>query len=246
MSPRDPVALQRAFYDQGAHEHLQPRSRDAYAAKLVRCVAEQARLGPASHVLEVGAGFGRFTFDLLEHCGAVTALDLSPRALETLAATRDERGIPEERCRPLCGDVDAVATDAAGGGYDAVVGFFILHHLPDPYGSIARLAPLLRPGGRIVFLEPNRRNLLFALQVAFCPDMSWREERGMFTLSRAAVLRAYTDAGLTTPHCQPCGFFPPQLHNHGPRVRALEERLERVRWMREWLPFLVMSAERGE
>lgn len=244
MSGSDPVSLQRDFYAGGDHDHLQPRAGDAYAAKLAACVAAAAGLGPGSRVLEVGAGFGRFSFDLLDHCARLTALDLSERALATLDAAREARGIEPARCRTVPGNVDDPPAAALGGDYDAVVGLFILHHLPDFRASVRRLVPLLRPGGRMVFLEPNRRNPLFALQVACCPDMHWREERGMFALSRRGVLEAFAAAGLSGGACAYRGFFPPQLHNRFASARRLEERLEGVGALRSGLPFLVLSAER--
>ena len=99
MSRADHLAEQRAFYEDGAHEHLRPRHGDRYAARIVGELVRQAGIRPHDRVLELGAGFGRFTFPLLAHCRSVLAVDLSRRVLAALAAERDKRGVPADRWR---------------------------------------------------------------------------------------------------------------------------------------------------
>ena len=99
MSDRDDASRQRHFYDSREHDHLQVREDDAYSRKLASRLAETLGIGGEHRVLELGAGFGRFSFPLLEHCGSLVALDISQRALESLVRTRDARGISADRCR---------------------------------------------------------------------------------------------------------------------------------------------------
>lgn len=242
MKAGNHVASQRAFYESGEHQHLRPREDDRYACHLAGALAGRTGIGAKDRVLEVGAGFGRFSFPLLEHVGALVALDLSPRVLEDLERTRADRGIPVDRLRAHCADVDALDAAAFGDGFDAIVGFYFLHHLRDFPATLARLTPLLRPGGRLAFLEPNRWNPLFLAQVACCPDMHWSEEKGMFRLSRGRVEDAYRRAGLGAIATETFGFFPPPLFNRFAWARRLERRIERVDWLRPALPYLLLSA----
>ena len=242
MTPSDHAARQRRFYDTRRHDHLQAIEGDAYAHNLAEHLARGAGIEKHHRVLEVGAGFGRFTFDLLEFCDSITALDLSSVALDTLERTRDERGIPRERCRVHCADADAVTPDALGGEFDFVVGFFLLHHLEDMARTLGTLRTVLAAGGRMAFVEPNRRNPLFLAQVACCPDMTWREEKGMFRLSARGVNAVFRELGLRPLDSEPFGFFPPQIVNLAPGF-ALEKRLERIGLLKPILPMLLLSAE---
>ena len=201
MSDRDAVARQRRFYDSRRHEHLRAREHDHYARKLVSRLAEALGIGDEHRVLEVGAGFGRFTFPLLEHCRSIVALDLSERALDSLTRTRDELGIPAERCRSWLADLTALGEASEDSRFDFVVGFFLLHHMPDFATTIRALTVFLGPQAGMGFLEPNRRNPLFLAQVVCCPDMDWKHEKGMFQLSAAGVERAFA------VHCS----FSPEL-----------------------------------
>jgi SAM-dependent methyltransferase len=236
------VETQRSFYASSEHAHLQPIETDFYARKLAGNLAKKLSIGREDRVLELGAGFGRFTFNLLEHCGSVVAVDISERALADLDRARVERGIDNERCRTLLADVDEISEEELGGPVDFVVGFFLLHHLSDFPRSIERVARLVGPGGGIGFLEPNRRNPLFLAQVMCCPDMDWKSERGMFRLRRSVVMEAYRDAELTAVETTTFGMFPPQILNRIPWTRRLEEVIESKSALSAWLPFLLMTA----
>ncbi len=242
----DHAGVQKAFYDSRAHAHLRAQQGDAYAEKLATGLARRVGIGPGHRVLEIGAGFGRFTFPLLEHCGSVVALDLSQRVLDELRRTRDQREIPERRCRTLCGDVMGGLSQEFQGSFDFVVGFFILHHLSDVPAAFAAMQSALTSRGEVAFLEPNRWNPLYLAQVLLCPDMTWREEKGMFRLSARSVGSAYRAAGLSPQATERLGFFPPQIFNRFSSSRVLETRLERLRWLRPVLPFLILHAARGK
>jgi SAM-dependent methyltransferase len=239
------VARQRRFYDEREHTHLQADDSDYYVKKSARRVADSLGLQGHERVLEVGAGFGRFTFALLERCASVVALDLSHRTLESLERGRDERGISEARCTTVRANVDEFASQPCDPGerFDAIVGFFFLHHLPDFEATIPRLAPHLAPGGRMSFLEPNRANPLFALQVATCPDMNWNEEKGLFGVTQAKVEGALSRAELEEVATERYGFFPPPLLNRAAWARRMEERLESTGALQPLLPLLLFSGK---
>ena len=241
MSRVEHVARQRAFYDSGAHDHLRARAADPYAEHMAAALAAQVGLQPHHRVVELGAGFGRFTFALLRHCAAITAIDLSPRVLEELAAERDARGIDPSSCRTLACDVDLLDPARLDGPIDAVVGFFLLHHLPDVGAALSRLAGLLGPGGGLAFVEPNRRNPLYLVQIAACPDMHWHEEKGLYRHGVRDYAALFAGAGLTQVQATTFGFFPPQVLARSQAAVRLERRLERSRLLKPLLPFVLRS-----
>ena len=243
MGRYDPDWVRGYFDDLGEGEWNRWERSPADGVKLhVHCHYLKQYIKSGDRVLEVGAGFGRFTFHLLDHCASVVALDLTPSALATLDATRAERGIEADRCKTVCADLNTLDVGAFEQPFEYVVGFFLLHHLPDFAHSISVLSRLLVADGRIGFLEPNRLNPLFLAQVTVCPDMTWKEEKGMFSLSRGGVESAYREAGLSDLRTDTAGFFPPQILNTFPVTRRIEEHLERVGTIHWILPFLLMSA----
>jgi SAM-dependent methyltransferase len=112
--------------------------------------------GPFAHALEIGAGTGYFTLNLMR-AGVVeraTCLDISPGMLGTLERNAERLGLGER--------VDTVATDAEhlpfdDASFDLVLGHAVLHHLPDLDQAFAEFHRVLRPGGLVFFAgEPSR------------------------------------------------------------------------------------------
>jgi SAM-dependent methyltransferase len=233
--------LQCAHYDKRPHRHLLPSEGGLYAEKTVATL--WSALGSTSDAVgvEIGCGAGRFTLPLLARCRALDAVDLSRRQLDVLAGELIQRGISDERCRLHEADVEDLDGLLPSDHYDFLTGAFILHHLRDPEGVVARLCRLVRPGGRIAFLEPNRLNPLFLLQIACCPDMTWHEEKLLYRLGSKRLLGILEHAGLKECTIHRAGFFPPQILNHFGAALRVEQRLERIRALQSVLPFVVVS-----
>ena len=112
------------------------------------------RPGPFARGLEIGAGTGYFSLNLMQDgvIGAATCTDISPGMLETL----------EGNARTLGLDVETAACDAAelpfaDESFDLVLGHAVLHHLPDLDRAFAEFHRVLTPGGVLFFAgEPSR------------------------------------------------------------------------------------------
>ena len=202
-----------------------------YLRRHVDALAGFARLEPGRRVLEVGCGMGRYTLLLAERGIAVEGLDLSAVLLERLRAFDGGRfDVPLHTA-----DVVDPPTELLG-GFDAVVGFFALHHLHDLGASFEAMTRLLSPGGTIAFLEPNPYNPLYYVQLAVTPGMTWEGDRGMVRMRRDVIFGAMKAAGLQELALRRFGFFPPFLANR-PAGRRVEATLERVRPLERVLPF---------
>jgi ubiquinone/menaquinone biosynthesis C-methylase UbiE len=112
------------------------------------------RPGPFPRALEIGAGTGYFTLNLMQDgvIGSGTCTDISPGMLETLERNAVALGL----------DVETAACDAAelpfeDESFDLVLGHAVLHHLPDLDRAFAEFHRVLAPGGTLFFAgEPSR------------------------------------------------------------------------------------------
>src|SRR5918992_1816068 len=113
-----------------------------------------ARPGPFSRSLEIGAGTGYFSLNLVQD-GVIreaTCTDISPGMLEALEANARRLGIPVETA--ACDAAELPFPDEA---FDLVLGHAVLHHLPSLDRAFAEFHRVLAPGGVLFFAgEPSR------------------------------------------------------------------------------------------
>ena len=110
--------------------------------------------GRFPRALEVGAGTGYFTLNLLRAgvIGRATTTDISPGMLEALSRNARRLGLSVETVR-----CEAAELPFEDGSFDLVFGHAVLHHLPDLDAAFAELRRVLRPGGWLAFCgEPSR------------------------------------------------------------------------------------------
>ncbi len=127
----------------------------------------------AGRVLEVGCGRGA-TLAWLKHkglCEHTTGIELFAQAAEAARAVVDlvEVGDAENL-------LDVVGRE---GRFDAVLCLDVLEHLHDPWAFVARIPPLLNPGGVLIVSVPNVRHWRVSADLLF---------RGRWRYADAGVL----------------------------------------------------------
>jgi SAM-dependent methyltransferase len=109
---------------------------------------------PFGRALEIGAGTGYFTLNLMQ-AGVVKSavcMDISPGMLETLQRNAADLGLT---VATVAGDAEQLPL--ADESFDLVFGHAVLHHIPDLERAFAEFQRVLNPGGWIVFAgEPSR------------------------------------------------------------------------------------------
>ena len=229
--------VQRAYYAGDVWRN--PRMRPASSTYVNRLADRLVRFGDLSiseRILEVGCGMGKFTLPLLERGYVLEAFDLSPDLLAQL----QERVPVGRNVRLHCGDALDPPTGLRG-NFDAVIGFFTLHHLVDLTTAFRAMHMYLRPGGRLIFLEPNAYNPLYYLQITLTPGMRWQAEKGLLSMTRRQFVGALRDTGFHDIRCERFGMFPPAVTNRafGPR---LEDAIGRLTVLRPVSAFQVIRA----
>jgi 2-polyprenyl-3-methyl-5-hydroxy-6-metoxy-1,4-benzoquinol methylase len=138
-------------------------------------------VGTGNRVLDVGCSSGYLARPLAERGNTVVGLELDPEAA---------RGA-EEFCElVLVGDVETMDLPLEPGSFDVVLGGDVIEHLRDPAATLARLRPLLRPGGRVVLSTPNVANWAIRLSLL---SGRWRyTDRGILDRSHTHLFTRAT------------------------------------------------------
>ncbi len=200
---------------------------------------EHARLGPGRRALELGCGTGLFLSGVASSGATLVGVDLSPDLLRRAAARLS--GLPNVRLAR----VDAHRLPFPDESFDAVYGSSILHHL-DQAAALREAKRVLRPGGAIVFTEPN----LWNPQVAYMYRVGSREHFGLspdemaFTRNQIAGLLA--DLGYSSIDVRPFDFLHPALPRPLLGIAArLGALLEAIPGVRSIAGSLLVRAVRG-
>jgi len=180
-----------------------------FAEYKARCL-ERFGVAPGSQILDYGCGVGNLTKHLALRSARVFGYDPSSASID-----RARVQVPGAT---FCTDPEALPHDA----FDAIVLANILHHVPPSERSqlVARLVPLLVPGGRLFVFEHNPYNPLARRSVALCAF-----DIDVILLSPGEVRRLLRDASLVERRQAYIVFFPRLLA----ALRFLEPALG-------WLP----------
>jgi ubiquinone/menaquinone biosynthesis C-methylase UbiE len=131
--------------------------------------------GHYPRALEIGAGTGYFTLNLLRQnvVERAVATDISPGMLRQLSATARRLGLGVEAV-----EADAESLPFEDGSFDLVLGHAVLHHLPGLDRAMSEFRRVLAPSGTLAFMgEPSRHGDRLAAtpkRIAGLVEPAWR------------------------------------------------------------------------
>ncbi len=195
---------QRAYF----HTADQPTILPVESAYVMRHLEQLINIGglkKGDKILEVGAGIGRFSQQLRAKGLDVTASDISPELIASLQQHAPD--IPT-----FVSDVNDLSTQH-NDRYDAVIGFFMLHHLPNLTDAFRGMEAMLKPGGKMIFCEPNAWFFPFYLQILLTPRMRWSVDKGVMNMRKGILDPALKASGFNNIEYTGYGYLPPQLYN---------------------------------
>jgi ubiquinone/menaquinone biosynthesis C-methylase UbiE len=166
------LAHHEALYSGFAQKHFAKPAVRELRRHLVRRILAATGAGPRSRILSLGCGIGDTELLLASRVEALTGFDLSPAAIRQARADASRLGIANVEFRE--GGVHQA--DFARESFDAAIGIFFLHHVPDDEMSAAieRIYRWLKPGGYFYGLDPNRYRLSGALGALLVPHLMRR------------------------------------------------------------------------
>jgi len=138
---QDPDAIQRQYADDNYLRVMQD-THDQYSSPAIdfpNWVLDRCGLRGDEHLLDVGAGAGRYYQPLLARYPSLhyTALDISPGMMTGLSAVQRIAA-------------DAAALPFASGTFDVILANHMLYHLPNIASGLRETQRILKPDGLLV------------------------------------------------------------------------------------------------
>jgi SAM-dependent methyltransferase len=200
---------------------------------------DRGGLVAGKRALEVGCGTGLFLERVARSGATLHGMDLSPDLLlkaksrvGALANVSIQRG-------------DAHRMPYPDGSFDAVYGSSILHHL-DLEAALRESHRVLRPGGRIVFTEPNMLNPQIAFMYLIGPRSYFGLSPDEMAFSKFRARRTLDTLGYREASITPFDFLHPSTPPGWiPAVASLGEGVEAVAGVREIAGSLLICARKG-
>jgi SAM-dependent methyltransferase len=153
-SPMDKTASTGDYVLGHSHRELERLSAQAdLIGPITREFFIDAGIVPGMRILDVGSGSGDVAFlaaDLVGEKGSVVGVDRAPAAIVAARRRAEERSLSKVWFHE--GDPAEMAFEEP---FDAVVGRYVLLFQADAAQMLRQLARRLRPGGVIVFHEPD-------------------------------------------------------------------------------------------
>jgi len=160
-TPEEIRDVNARYHDAAAHEYDTKWGIDFGAPGRAQVLGKLAKAlgslgaGPFARSLEIGAGTGYFSLNLLQSGTVRSAVctDISPGMVAALEANAAALG--------LAGAVEGAVVDAeelpfAHASFDLILGHAVLHHIPDLERAFSEFHRVLRPGGLLAFAgEPS-------------------------------------------------------------------------------------------
>jgi SAM-dependent methyltransferase len=153
----------------------------------------QALFRPEMKVLEFGCGTGGTAIQHAPYVAGYRAMDSSERMIEI---ARDKENADTVRFE--VGDFDE--TELVHGSLDMILGLSILHLLPDPEATIAKIYCALRPGGYFVSSTTCVGSIRILRLIApigqalgKIPHLSWFTEDGLRAMIRSTGFEIVED-----------------------------------------------------
>ena len=159
----------------------------------------------SGRLLEIGPSFGAFSLSAKNYGFDVSAIEIDPTCAKFMTT---ELQIPTD-CTPHT----VAAIEGLEAGFDVIVMWHSIEHLPDPWGVLGACASKLAPGGLLVVAAPSPTCLQFRVFQRYWAHLD--APRHLYLIPARTLISAAADLGLELISCYTSDHDGRQLNRMG-------------------------------
>lgn len=191
-------------------------------------------------ILDVGAGFGRYTLSLLKRGHKVTAVDISSDLLKVLVKQAKEHGCGKDLTTRVV-NMEMGVTDLEN-KFDLVFCVNLLHHVKDMTSVFKNMAKAVRPGGKIAILEPNPLNIVLPLFLV--GTGKWDTEKGLVRCTKSNLVRLFKENEIKNIKSDNYLFVPMRFVASMPFLEKVNKFLSKTPLIKEFSFFTLIWGQK--
>jgi len=226
------IDIQQRYFDKRHNQYdprllLQPQKHVKIETDIILNQLRTIKTG----IVDFGAGTGRLTIPLIQSHRHVVAVDTSKKSL--LVLQRLATKMHKARYLKTAHNIREITS------LNAIVGCDILHHI-DLNKYMTVWYSCLKPGGKIIFSEPNPWNLSWLIYISLYSN--WVIEKGIFHCNAPTLISILRKAGYNSISIRGLGLLPLPLFNSFPFFQRLNLFLGDLPFIRYFAYRLIIEA----
>ncbi|MGO9120889.1 MAG: class I SAM-dependent methyltransferase [Desulfomonilaceae bacterium] len=137
-------------------------------------------------VLEIGPGMGFFTIPAARMVGAggkVIVVDVQEKMLKALVKRAKKAGVAD-RIVPKLIEPDSIGVSEP---IDLCLLFYVVHEVPDPASLFSQIKAILKPGGKVLIVEPVG---WYVIEKGFQENLAKASAAGLKVIGKPQIRRS--------------------------------------------------------
>lgn len=190
-------------------------------------VLEQLDLSKQRTIIDLGCGIGKYSLLLAQRGHRVMAVDISKESLNLVKVQAKRYNISS--IRTMKSDFSKARIINT---YDIGICISTYHVLADKeeekIKTLGNFIRSLKPGGRLVLVEPNPLNPLFYLFYLFYPGVQWENIKYFLGSTPFRLRRVLESLGMKSISVRYVGFFPLRWIKIFPPIARINEIINNI------------------
>jgi 2-polyprenyl-3-methyl-5-hydroxy-6-metoxy-1,4-benzoquinol methylase len=157
------MSKSKSFWDNASKNYDKTEERFEYIHQKSRENAKK-HLESSNVVLDYGCGTGTTACEIANDVKEIYAIDISPKMIEISKRKATEKNIDNV----IFSEGDIFDEKLKKESFDRILGFNMLHTIPNPENAVQRVSELLKPDGLFISVTPclgDKMSFLVGLQI---------------------------------------------------------------------------------